>query len=91
MATPAPGTTRDVTRVQIDLPSERVAQLDALAAEAGTTRKDLFNNALALLQWAVKESRKGRVIASVDEANEQFVQLHLPFLTSFEPPSPPKR
>jgi len=71
-----------ITRVQLDLPAERVAQLDRLADEAGfSTRKDLFNNALALLQWAVKETRRGRAIASVDEKAERFTELNMPFLS----------
>lgn len=80
MEQPKPG--RGVTRVQLDLPVERVEQLDRLAGEAGfSTRKDLFNNALALLQWAVKEARRGRAIASVDEANDRFTELNMPFLS----------
>lgn len=73
---------RSVTRVQLDLPAERVAQLDRLVEEAGfSTRKDLFNNALALLQWAVKEARRGRAIASVDEATDRLTELNMPFLS----------
>jgi ferric iron reductase protein FhuF len=71
----------DTTRVQLVLPAERVRMLDQLAAEAGvTTRKDLFNNALALLNWAVREVRRGRVIASVDERAQRFTELQMPML-----------
>lgn len=77
---PKPG--RGAVRVQLDLSAERVAQLDRLVGEAGfSTRKELFNNALALLQWAVKEARRGRTIASVDEANDRFTELNMPFLS----------
>ncbi|WP_369943058.1 hypothetical protein [Xanthomonas medicagonis] len=77
-----PRSGRSVTRVQLDLPSDRVDQLDQLVNEAGfATRKELFNNALALLQWAVKEARRGRAIASVDEANDRFTELNMPFLS----------
>ena len=80
MEQPKPG--RGVTRVQLDLSAERVEQLDRLAGEAGfSTRKDLFNNAFALLQWAVKEARRGRAIASVDEKAERFTELNMPFLS----------
>lgn len=77
-----PKSGRGVTRVQLDLSTERVDQLDRLVSEAGfSTRKDLFNNALALLQWVVKETRRGRAIASVDEANDRFTELNMPFLS----------
>jgi hypothetical protein len=71
----------ETTRVQLVLPAERVRMLDQLAAEAGlATRKDLFNNALALLNWAVREVRRGRVIASVDESAQRFTELQMPML-----------
>ena len=71
----------ETTRVQLVLPAERVRMLDQLAAEAGlATRKDLFNNALTLLNWAVREVRRGRVIASVDETTQRFTELHIPML-----------
>ncbi len=42
-----------------------------------TTRKDLFNNALTLFQWAVKAKKAGRVIASIDE-NQRIRELVMP-------------
>lgn len=82
---------RGISRVQLDLPADKVEQLDKLAREAGfATRKELFNNALTLLQWAVKETRRGRSIASVDEANERFTELHMPFLTGLSQQAPQK-
>jgi hypothetical protein len=42
-----------------------------------TTRKDLFNNALTLFQWAVKAKKAGRIIASVDE-NQHIRELVMP-------------
>lgn len=78
----SPRSGRDTTRVQLDLPTKRVEQLDRLLSEAGfSTRKDLFNNAIALLSWAVKEARRGRTIASVDERTERFTELNMPFLS----------
>jgi len=74
----------DTTRVQIVMPTERVRALDQLAAEAGlATRKDLFNNALTLLTWAVREVKRGRVIASVDESTQRFTEVRLPMLDVF--------
>ena len=81
----APRSGRGVTRVQLDLPAERLEALERLMEEAGfKTRKDLFNNAVSLLQWAVKEARRGRAIASVDEETERFTELNMPFLSDLQ-------
>lgn len=70
-----------MTRVQIILPAERVRILDEIAEQGGlTTRKDLINNALTLLNWAVREVKRGRTIASVDERTQRFTELQMPML-----------
>ena len=70
-----------MTRIQLDLPDERVAELDDLMSSLGiTTRKELFNNALTLLEWAVSEKRSGRIIASIDEEERKLKQLVMPTL-----------
>lgn len=86
---PAEGAIRIMkpARVQIDLPQMRVEALDRLAQEAGlATRKDLFNNALSMLEWAVKHVRQGHVIAAVDPQADRMIELHMPFLSALERP-----
>ena len=54
-------------RIQLDLPEEQVNVLDELMRETNiATRKELFNNALTLFQWAIKAKRAGRIVASLD-------------------------
>lgn len=49
--------------------------------EAGfETYKDLFNNSLTLFEWAVNEVKNGKVLGSMDEQNEKFRVLVMPFL-----------
>ena len=68
-------------RIQLDMPDERVKELDALMEITGSvTRKELFNNALTLLEWAVKEKKQGRSIASVDEQDKKLKELIMPAL-----------
>jgi hypothetical protein len=70
-----------MTRIQIELPDEKVRALEELMEEAGLrTKKDLISNALTLLVWAVREVKKGRVIASVDERDNRYQQILLPAL-----------
>jgi len=53
-----------------------------------STKKALFENAISLVTWAVKEVKKGRVIASVDEGfthtigevAESYRELTMPML-----------
>ena len=51
------------------------------------TRKDLFNNALTLFQWAVKAKRAGRIVASLDEGTGNAKELVMPALESVRMPS----
>jgi metal-responsive CopG/Arc/MetJ family transcriptional regulator len=70
-----------VQRVQLDLPEQRVRELDGLMKETGiATRKEFFNQAISLLVWAIKEMKQGRIIASVDEENKQFKEVSMPLL-----------
>jgi len=68
-------------RIQLDLPEEQVKELDELMKETKiATRKDLFNNALTLFQWAVKAKRSGRIVASIDEERRTSQELVMPAL-----------
>jgi metal-responsive CopG/Arc/MetJ family transcriptional regulator len=76
-----------MVRIQLDLPEEQVKELDELMRETNiVTRKDLFNNALTLFQWAVKAKRAGRIVASLDEAGGTAKELVMPALESVRGP-----
>lgn len=63
-------------RIQLELPEDRVRELEALMAETGTTtKKDLLNDALTLFEWAVNERKAGRSIASVDEEDQRYKEV----------------
>jgi hypothetical protein len=68
-------------RIQIDLEKSGIEQLDKLKEATGVkTHKDLFNNAITLLDWAVKQRQQGRIVASMDETNENYKELQMPAL-----------
>jgi len=70
-----------MVRIQLDLPDEQVRELDELMKETLlTTRKDLFNNALTVFQWAAKAKRAGRIVASIDEESGNAKELVMPAL-----------
>ena len=75
-------------RLQLDLTKEHLHELEALMKELGiSTKKDLFNQAMTLLEWAVRERKAGRIIASVDEAHDQYKQVLLPAVERVAPRS----
>jgi metal-responsive CopG/Arc/MetJ family transcriptional regulator len=70
-----------MVRIQLDLPDEQVAELDERMAETKLrTRKDFFNNALTLFDWAIKQKKAGRVIAAIDESQDVVKELLMPAL-----------
>jgi hypothetical protein len=70
-----------MVRIQLDLPEEQVAWLDRLMVDTKLrTRKDLFNNALTLFDWAVKQKKAGSVIAAVDQSQDIVKELVMPAL-----------
>lgn len=73
----------------MDLPEEQVAELNELMQETRmTTRKELFNNALTLFEWAVKAKRAGRIIASVDRDDKTAQELVMPALENVRSGTP---
>jgi hypothetical protein len=72
-----------IVRIQFEMPEDKAKELDALMNEIGVqTKKDLFNNALTLLKWAIKETKRRRSIASVDEKNGKYRELQMPALSN---------
>lgn len=68
-------------RIQLEMNDERVREIEKLMDERGIkTKKDLFNNALSLFEWALTEIKSGKIIASVDEKQDKYKQLIMPAL-----------
>jgi hypothetical protein len=73
----------EIVRIQFELPKNKADELDRLMKETGVqTKKELFNNALTLLKWAVRETGHGNSIASIDEAHGKYRELQMPILSS---------
>jgi hypothetical protein len=68
-------------RIQLDLTEATVDHLKQLMQIIGVdTYKDLINNSITLLDWAVEEAQAGREIASVDEERGKYRELTMPIL-----------
>jgi len=69
------------TRVQFDLPASKIAQLEELMEETDSeTRRELFNNALTLLQWAIEQRQEGYEIASYHREHKDLHIVKMPAL-----------
>lgn len=72
-------------RVQFILTKQGLQEFDLLMSVVkATTRKDVFNSAIALLQWTVRERLQGRAIASIDEATQKYREIDMPIFPSPE-------
>jgi hypothetical protein len=72
-------------RIQIDISEEQLSELETLMGECGfSTKKELFDNAIALLKWATKKAKKGLVVASINEKDKQYNELKMPFLQNIQ-------
>src|SRR5215470_9099669 len=68
-------------RLQFEVPEDRFEELKDLMGRCRiTSQKDLFNSALLLLEWAAEERSRGRIIASLDEANMKYKEFAMPAL-----------
>ena len=74
---------KGLVKIQFDLPAKRVEEIEKLMELTRTaTRKDYFNNALTLLEWAIRERYMGNTIASVDEQKGKIKELVMPILNA---------
>ena len=77
-------------RIQLEFPEEKVHELKVLMAKGDIkTYHELFNNALTLAEWTMKETEQRRIIVSMDEGSGRIKQLVMPFLQSAAAKLPP--
>ena len=73
-------------RLQIELNEERLEEIEALMKEGkAATKKEFVNAAITLLEWAMKEKKAGRIIASVDENKNSYKEIVMPILSEVKP------
>jgi hypothetical protein len=71
----------NVIRFQFEIDQEHMNELESLMKLGGLkTKKELLNNALTLLRWAVKQTGRGSTIAAIDERDGVYKELSMPFL-----------
>lgn len=76
----------ELTRIQFDLPDAKIRDLDRLMEIGGIrTRRELFNNALSIFEWAMRQREEGRTIAAIDEKSSSYRELSMPVLDNVRP------
>ncbi|MGC2265603.1 MAG: hypothetical protein WA608_02310 [Candidatus Acidiferrales bacterium] len=68
-------------RIQIVVDDTYKSMLDELKQLTGVTQwQDLFSDANTLYNWAVQQRLQGRILASMDEKEENYRELQMPSL-----------
>ena len=76
-----PETRQGPVRLQFTMSSDTLAELHRLQAVGGfETRKDLLNNALTLMMWAIRHAHAGHAVTAIDDKAGTAHELNMPFL-----------
>jgi len=68
-------------RLQFELSFDKLEEFERLRVEGGfETRKELLNNALTLMGWAIRHAHAGHSVAALDEKSGKSYELAMPFL-----------
>ena len=79
-----------MTRIQFNVPDDKLEELDEMRKELGlSTRKDLFNNAMTLLEWTMNQKKKGHKVVALNEMDDSYRELVMPALENVEVETPP--
>jgi hypothetical protein len=70
-----------MARLNLEISDAQMESLKALEKRTGAeSMKNLVNNALSMLEWAVQETARGNEIAAVDEERQVYRVLVTPLL-----------
>jgi hypothetical protein len=68
-------------RIQIVVDDNYRDMLEELKRATGISQwQDLFSEAITLFNWAVRQRLEGRIVASMDEQEENYRELQMPSL-----------
>ena len=73
-------------RVQLDVPQSRINDIKSMMDDTGlATRKDLYEDALTLFQWAINQRKAGRIFVSTNKDGSKPCELLMPSLAKVKP------
>jgi hypothetical protein len=69
-------------RIQFDVtPAGSKVLKEIQIKTASSTRKDVLENSIALLEWAIDQVERGRIVGAFDEDKKTFHELLMPSLS----------
>lgn len=72
-------------KVQVEFSGTFIKRINAMMEELGIkTKKELFNSALTLLEWAIQERKQGKTLCSLDEKDKTITKVFMPVLTGVD-------
>jgi hypothetical protein len=70
-------------RILLEFPEDKIKKLDELMEKTGvTSKKEYFNNALTLLEWAIEIREHNEIVASVNRKAGKFSELRMPIFSN---------
>lgn len=67
-------------RINIEVDKQKLEEIKKLMEMAGVlTQKDLFDNALTLAKWMMRQKKAGKVVGALSD-DERFTELDMPIL-----------
>ena len=72
--------TSEKVRINFDIERSKLVEIKKLMEAAGvTTQKELFDSALTLARWMMRQRKEGKVVGALSE-NDRFTEIDMPML-----------
>lgn len=70
-------------KIVFEVSDEQNSRLEKLMHEGNiSTKKDLMNNALTILEWVMKQRKDGFVVGKLDTEKDKFGELEMPIFSN---------
>jgi hypothetical protein len=68
-------------RINIEVKKEKLDEIKKLMEIAGVnTQKELFDNALTLTKWMMRQKKAGKSVGALNDDDDRFTELDMPIL-----------
>ena len=68
-------------RINIEINPEKLEEIKKMMEAAGvTTQRELFDNALTLTKWMMRQKKLGKIVGALSDDSNRFTELEMPIL-----------